>query len=49
MAKMLSQYAINVLKKTPDTNKECKFGDVSAELDEQYDNGVTLACQLGIM
>lgn len=49
MAKMLSQYAINVLKKTPDTSKECKFGDVSAELDAQYDHGVTLACQLGIM
>ena len=49
MAKMLSQYAINILGKTPDTNKECKFGDVSAELDAQYDNWVTLACQLWIM
>ena len=49
MAKMLSQYAINVLKKTPDTSKECKFTDVSEELDAQYDHGVTLACQLGIM
>ena len=38
MAKMLSQYAINVLGKTPDTNKKCEFGDVSAELDAQYNN-----------
>ena len=49
MAKMLSQYAINVLGKTPDTNKKCEFGDVSAELDAQYNSWVTLACQLGIM
>lgn len=49
MAKMLSQYAINILKKTPDTNKECKFSDVSEELDAQYNNGVTLSCQLWIM
>ena len=49
MAKMLSQYAINILKKTPDTNKECKFSDVSEELDTQYNNGVTLSCQLWIM
>ena len=49
MAKMLSQYAINILKKTPDTSKTVSFPDVSAELDEQYDNGVTLAYQLWIM
>lgn len=49
MAKMLSQYAINILKKTPDTNKICKFSDVSEQLDADYNNWVTLACQLGIM
>jgi hypothetical protein len=49
MAKMLSQYAINVLGKTPDTTRTISFPDVSAELDAQYDNGVTLAYQLGIM
>ena len=49
MAKMLSQYAINVLGKKADTNKKCEFSDVSAELDAQYNNWVTLACQLGIM
>lgn len=49
MAKMLSQYAINILKKTPDTTKTCKFDDVSEQLDADYNNWVTLACQLGIM
>jgi hypothetical protein len=50
MAKMLSQYAINVLGKTPDTTKVVpNFPDVDAKLDADYDNGVTLAYQLGIM
>ena len=49
MAKMLSQYAINILKKTPDTSKKCNFWDVSSDLDKQYNDWVTLACQLGIM
>jgi hypothetical protein len=50
MAKMLSQYAINVLGKTPDTTKEVpNFPDVDAQLDADYNNGVTLAYQLGIM
>ena len=50
MAKMLSQYAINVLGKTPDTTKVVpNFPDVSAELDAEYNNWVTLAYQLGIM
>jgi hypothetical protein len=45
MAKMLSQYAINILGKAPDTTKTISFPDVSAELDTQYNNGVTLAYQ----
>jgi len=49
MAKMLSQYAINILKNTPDTSKKCNFWDVSSDLDKQYNDWVTLACQLGIM
>ena len=49
MAKMLSQYAINILWKTPDTSRKANFGDVSTQLDEQYNNGVTLAYQLWIM
>jgi hypothetical protein len=49
MAKMLSQYAINVLWKTPDTSKTIKFKDVTSKKDADYDNGVTLAYQLWIM
>ena len=49
MAKMLSQYAINVLWQTPDTSKTIKFKDVTAKRDADYDNGVTLAYQLWIM
>ncbi len=49
MAKMLSQYAINVLGKKPDTSRTPNFWDVADSLDKDYDNGVTLAYQLGIM
>jgi hypothetical protein len=38
MAKMLANYSINVLKKTPDTSKKCLFADVSSDLDSVYDN-----------
>jgi hypothetical protein len=49
MAKMLSQYAINVLWKTPDATQNNKFNDVTDKLDSDYDDGVALAYQLGIM
>jgi len=49
MAKMLSQYAINVLWKKPDTTKIPAFDDVSIELDYKYNNWVSLAYQLWIM
>ena len=49
MAKMLSQYAINVLGKTPDTTRQNKFNDMSEKLDSEYDDWVTLAYQLWIM
>ena len=49
MGKMLSQYAINILGKTPDTSKTPNFKDVPAQLDADYNNWVTLAYQLGIM
>ena len=49
MAKMLSNFAINVLWKQPDTSKKCEFSDISNELDEKYDQWVTKACQLWIM
>ena len=49
MAKMLSQYAINVLWKTPDTTQNNKFNDVTDKRDADYDDWVTLAYQLWIM
>ena len=49
MAKMLSNYAINILGLTPDINKICIFPDVPSSLDTQYDDWVTKACQLGLM
>jgi len=50
MAKMLSQYAINVLGQTPDYSRwVVSFNDVSNKLNKEYDNAVTLAYQLGIM
>jgi hypothetical protein len=49
MAKMMANYAIEVLGQTPDTSLDCTFPDVSSALDAQYDNGVTNACQLGLM
>ena len=49
MAKMLSQYAINILRMAPDFSNICHFNDISDELDRQYNNWVLLACHLWIM
>ena len=49
MAKMLSQYAINVLWQKPDKSMIIRFDDVSKDLDRDYDDWVTLAYQLWIM
>ena len=49
MAKMISNYAINVLWLKPDTSKSCSFLDVSNKLDSDYDYWVTKACQLWLM
>lgn len=49
MAKMLSQYAINVLWKAPANLIVPKFVDVTDEMNEQYNYGVSLAYQLWIM
>jgi hypothetical protein len=38
MAKILSNYAKNVLGLKEDPTKDCNFSDVSKELDAQYDN-----------
>ncbi len=50
MAKMLSNYAINILWKEPDTSKWTPvFNDITNNLNNQYDNAVTLSYQLWIM
>ncbi len=49
LSKMISNYVINVLKKTSDTSRRCIFTDITSELDYQYDNWVTKACQLWLM
>ena len=50
MAKMLSQYAINVLWKEPDLSKwMVKFNDVTDKQNSDYNNAVTLSYQLWIM
>ena len=49
LAKMISNYAINTLKKEKDTSKKCVFVDVTGDLDLQYDKWVTNVCQLWLM
>ena len=49
MAKMLSQYAINILGKAPANTIVPDFPDVDDKLNEDYNYGVSLAYQLGIM
>lgn len=49
MAKMLSQYAINILGKEPANTIVPDFPDVDAKLNEDYNDGVSLAYQFGIM
>ena len=50
MAKMLSNYAMNVMWRQPDVSKwTVKFNDVTNRMDKSYDNGVSLSYQLWIM
>ena len=50
MAKMLSQYAMNVLDQEPDLSRwVIKFRDVTNKMNAEYDDAVTLAYQLEIM
>lgn len=50
MAKMLSNFAMNVLWRQPDLSKwTLKFNDVTNNLDKEYDNAVTISYQLWIM
>ncbi len=48
MAKMMSNYAKEVLGSTPDTTKACAFTDVANETAE-LQGYITEACQLGLM
>ena len=47
-AKMMTNYAMNVLNKTPDTDKACIFDDMQDQTEE-LQNYAILACQLGLM
>ncbi|HCY20457.1 TPA: hypothetical protein DIC40_01045 [Patescibacteria group bacterium] len=38
LAKMISNYVLELGLQTPDTSKECIFTDVSNALDTQYNN-----------
>ena len=49
MAKMLSQYAINVIWKKPENITVPKFDDITEELNNDYGWAVTQAYQLWIM
>lgn len=48
LAKMISNYAINVLDKTPDTSIACAFNDMSEQPQDLQQAAIT-ACQLGLM
>jgi hypothetical protein len=48
LAKMMAIFAMNVLKKQPDTTKKCEFTDI-AGFDQESQKYIKLACQLGIM
>ena len=49
MAKMLSNYAINILGKVPNTSKTIKFDDITEKQNMNYGNAANLAYQLWIM
>lgn len=49
LAKMISNFAINVLKKPLRETSGCKFDDITSALDKQYDNWVSNACAMRLM
>ena len=49
LAKMISNYTINILWKNVDINKNCNFNDISNEIDVKYDHWITHTCQLWLM
>lgn len=48
LAKMMSNFAIQVLGSTPDVTRTCVFDDMKDQSKEMQEYA-TLACQLGIM
>lgn len=48
MAKMMVNYAIKVLKSTPDTSRRCIFSDIDM-IQPEIQAYITLSCQLGLM
>jgi hypothetical protein len=48
IAKMIVNYAVKVLKKSPDSSLACKFTDI-ASLTPELQGYAKLACQLGLM
>lgn len=49
MAKMISEFSVNVLWLKPDETKKCNFYDTDPDLDKQYNYWVTKVCQLWLM
>ena len=47
MAKMISNYTINILWKTPDTTKTCLF--IDSNINPDLVESVTISCQLWLM
>jgi len=48
LAKMMSEYVMKVLGKSPDTTRKCIFTDMSNQTEE-FKKYAILACQLGLM
>lgn len=49
MAKMLSEYAVNVLWLSYDTSRSCYFADISQSISQAYNDWACKAYYLGIM
>ena len=49
MAKMITNYAVNILWLQVPSSNGCTFTDVSSSLNSDYDNWVTNACKLWLM
>jgi len=48
LSKMISEYAIKVLGKTPDTTRKCIFSDIKNQTAE-FQKYAIMSCQLGLM